>query len=78
MGQSPEALIKEVMSDILGLEPTAIDASSSMESVESWDSANHVNLVLAIEESLGISFDVAEIEQATSYAELVRLVRSKS
>ena len=42
--------------------------SDSPESIEGWDSANHVNLVLALEAEFGIAFDTDEIAELTTVA----------
>lgn len=72
-----ERRVREIMADILQLDATRIDDSTSMDSVEQWDSANHINLVLALEEEFGVSFDVVEIEAMTSFAEVLSAVTAR-
>jgi acyl carrier protein len=72
-----ERRVRQVMADILALDAARIDDSTSTDSVERWDSANHINLVLALEEEFGVSFDVAEIEAMTSFAKLLAVVAAK-
>ena len=42
-----------------------------------WDSANHINLVLSLEEEFSITLDVAEIEKMTSFLDVTRIVEAK-
>lgn len=42
--------------------------TDSPETIEGWDSANHVNLVLALEAEFGVEFDTDEIAELTSVA----------
>lgn len=65
------------MADILSLDPMRIDDSTSTDTVERWDSANHISLVLALEEEFGISFDVTEIESMISFPDIVQGVAAK-
>lgn len=45
--------------------------------VEGWDSFNHINLIIAIENRLHIRFQAAEIEELRNVGELARLIGSK-
>lgn len=70
-------VIKRVMADVLDLDANAIADETSMENSQKWDSANHIQLVLALEEEFSISFDVTEIESMVSYFDIVHVVQSK-
>ncbi|MBF0178491.1 MAG: acyl carrier protein [Magnetococcales bacterium] len=72
-----EEQIKRLMADILDLEPQAIDDATAMESVASWDSFNHLNLCLALEQEFGITLTVAEMEGMTSYYDICQAIREK-
>lgn len=68
-----ETTLKEVMSTVLGIPADSIGEDTSMDTVESWDSIKHMNLVLAIEEELGITIPDEDAANITSYT-LIRLV----
>ena len=53
---SVEAKVKAVMSRVLRVPESDLSESSSPDTIESWDSLEHMNLVLALEEELGFSF----------------------
>ena len=69
-----EQRVKELMSDILGLNPDEIEASTSMDSVAAWDSLNHINLILALEEEFGILFASQEVMSLASVSDLYALL----
>jgi len=48
-----------------------------MDNTPGWDSANHINLVLALEEEFSISFEVSEFEMMTTYFDVVQVVSAK-
>lgn len=75
--QDLEAAIKRVMADVLDLAADRIRDDTSSRNTPKWDSANHIQLVLALEEEFGVSFEVAELEAMLSYAEIVKTVRAK-
>ena len=52
--------IEEVVCQVFGAEAGSVDASSSPESVEGWDSMGHLNLVAALEKHFNVSIDIGD------------------
>lgn len=52
--------VEEVVSSVFGVERASIDGRSCPETVEGWDSMGHLNLLLALERSFGVSIDVGD------------------
>jgi acyl carrier protein len=77
MEQDLESAIKRVMADVLELNPAAIHEDTSVDNTPRWDSANHINLVLALEQEFSTSFDVAEFESMLSFFDIVQVMQSK-
>jgi acyl carrier protein len=71
-----ENTLRDVMATVLGIPAGSIGDDTSMDTVESWDSIKHMNLVLAIEEEFGISIPDEDAANITSYP-LIRLVLSE-
>lgn len=55
------------MSAVLRVPASAIDEHSSMDTIKSWDSLAHMNLVLAIEEEFAVSIPDDDAANVTSY-----------
>ena len=53
--------IKNVMSTIFNVDKSAINNASSPETIEAWDSLQHMNLIVALEEEFGIVFNDDQI-----------------
>lgn len=77
MSKNIEQTVREVMSIILNLDAAEINDNTSMDNTPGWDSANHINLVLALEEEFSISFEVSEFELMVSYFDVVQVVSAK-
>lgn len=77
MSKNVEQTVKELMSIILNMDADKIDDSTSMDNTPGWDSANHINLVLALEEEFSISFEVSEFELMVSFFDIVQVVGAK-
>jgi acyl carrier protein len=54
-----------------------VTGDSSPETVESWDSVHHLNLVLALEEEYGFEFLPEEMDQAKTVGSLALVVSAK-
>jgi acyl carrier protein len=64
----------EIAGDVL---EAPVSAESTPDSVETWDSVRHLNLMLAIEEEYGFQFLPEEMDEAKSVGQIARLVAAK-
>ena len=74
MTASTFAQVRNIASDIFGIPVDRITAESSPETIENWDSMQHLNLVLAIEEKFGVQLDPEDIEQMKNIGAVAALV----
>jgi acyl carrier protein len=65
-----EQTICRVVSDVLDVPINELSRDSSSDTVVTWDSVAHLSLVLAVEQELGISFDVDELDRVTTVGDL--------
>lgn len=66
--------VRDVASDIFGVPANSITAESSPKTIESWDSMQHLSLVLAIEEKFALKLDPEEMEKMKNIGAVVALV----
>ncbi|MFZ0772501.1 MAG: acyl carrier protein [Candidatus Sulfotelmatobacter sp.] len=69
--------IREIASDLFAVPAKNITADSSPESIETWDSAKHLDLVLAIEEKFHIRLSPEETEQMKNIGQIAKIVEGK-
>ncbi len=69
-----EGQLKEILEDVFNVDAENIDNSFTIETVELWDSLNHLRMVTAIEERFNVRFAMNEIGLMTSYGAIVRAV----
>ena len=69
--------IRIMASDLFGVPAEHISAASSPDTIEAWDSIQHLNLVLALEEKFGLQLSPEEMEQMKSIGDVIKLVESK-
>lgn len=67
--------LKNVVATVLNVDVSRIDADASSDTIESWDSLRHMNLVLALEDEFGVSLPDEEAANANSYPLLVLVLQ---
>jgi acyl carrier protein len=70
--------VRAIAADILQVKRGALSADSSPETVDTWDSVHHLNLVLALEESFGLQFSPEEMDQMKTIGQIAGLVEAKT
>ena len=66
--------VRSIASDVFGIPVAKITADSSPDSIENWDSMQHLNLVLAVEETFGVQLEPEAIEQMKTIGAVAALV----
>lgn len=69
--------IRAIASDLFAVPAAHISPASAPQTIETWDSIQHLNLVLALEEKFGVQLSPEEIEQMKSIGEITKLVEGK-
>jgi acyl carrier protein len=66
-----------IAADVLEVPQDRIRADSSTETVESWDSVHHLNLVLALEQEFNLQFEPEEIDEMNSIERILTVLENK-
>ncbi|MFD0680777.1 MULTISPECIES: acyl carrier protein [unclassified Paenibacillus] len=66
-----EQRIKEVMSKVFGLNIAAINEDSSPDTIDAWDSINHMTLILSLEQEFGIEFNDDVLENTLDFRSIL-------
>ncbi len=61
--------VREIMAGLFSLDESEIGESSAIDTVEKWDSLQHVNLLMALEQEFDITFDIDDAASMISYPE---------
>lgn len=72
-----DARIREVMSEILEVEPGAIRDGFQRDDAPGWDSLNHLRLVSALEEAFRIKFTMKEVGEMDRYETVRQMISSR-
>lgn len=62
--------VRRIMAELFEVDAEAIGEDPSRESVDRWDSLNHLQLVMALEHEFGVSFSMEEVAEITSLSRI--------
>jgi acyl carrier protein len=77
MSSSTWDTLRRIAGDIFNLPTESLSLDSSPESVENWDSVQHLNLVLSIEEHFEVRFEPEEFEKMNTLEAISTLIDAK-
>ena len=69
-----DKIIKTV-SKVLG---TEVDENSSQKNCDKWDSLQHLNIIVALEDTFDVSFEPEEIAEMKSIIMIEQVINSKN
>ena len=72
-----ESKLKKIFHIVLKIKNSEIDNKLTPDKTKNWDSLNHMNLIIAIEQTFQIKFNSNEIAQLFSYKDILRIIKKK-
>ena len=69
--------VRQIVADIFTVPLDSVTADSSPQSIESWDSMAHLNLVLSLEQAFGVNITPDEIAEMISVSAIVERVQQQ-
>lgn len=70
--------LTEIFREVFDDDTITLTPGTTAADIRDWDSAAHVNLVVAIETRLGIRFKTFELESLHNVGHLVQLIEAKT
>lgn len=67
-------MLDEVFQDVFDDEDIHITAETTADDIEDWDSLEHINLVVAVENKFGIKFNMSEVVKFKNVGEMVDVI----
>ena len=66
--------LDEVFIDVFDDESIHVTDDTTANDIEDWDSLEHINLVVAIENKFGIKFNMSEVTSLKNVGEMVDII----
>ena len=70
-----EQKIYEIAGFVFGISPSSLDLDSSTETLKNWDSAKHIDFILALEDEFKIEFDEEKVLEMLSLKLVLKAVK---
>jgi acyl carrier protein len=70
-----ENKIREIMAQVFNVPEVSIDSLSSPDTIESWDSLRHMNLVTALEEEFSVRFTYEQISEMLNFSLIIEVLK---
>jgi acyl carrier protein len=69
--------VQRIAAAVFSVPIAQISAESSADTIETWDSLQHLNFVLAVEQEFGVQFTPEEIEKLISVNMVIEMLEAK-
>jgi len=69
--------VQGIAADILVVDQERVTAQSSPENLDGWDSVQHLNLILALEDKFGMQFEPEEIDRMRTIGGITRIIERR-
>ena len=69
--------LNNVFRDVFDDESIIVKPETTSKDIEDWDSLEHINLVVAVEQEFGIKFNMNEVTTMKNVREMVDIIKSR-
>jgi acyl carrier protein len=69
--------VQGLMADLFDVRPSEITEESTQDCIKGWDSLQHVNLMIDLENAFGIQIEEHEVSSIRSVADVIEVVEAK-
>ena len=69
--------LTKIFHDVFDDDSVVLTSELTANDVKEWDSFNHINLIVAVEQAFKIKFQTAELESMKNVGHLVSLIEKK-
>ena len=70
--------LNEVFRDVFDDEEIVVNENTTSKDIEDWDSLEHINLIVAVEQEFGIKFNMGEVTTMKNVGEMVDIIISRT
>ena len=78
MAEHVESRVRRIVADVLDVPQAQVTRETSPETFETWDSVQHLNIVLSLEQEFGVSVPPEDIDKLRSVGHIINMVQKMS
>lgn len=69
--------LNEVFQDVFDDEDITVNDATTADDIEDWDSLEHINLIVAVENAFGMKFNMGEVNTMKNVGEMVDIIMNR-
>ncbi len=69
--------LNEVFQDVFDDDTITVNDATTADDIEDWDSLEHINLVVAVENAFNMKFNMGEVNGMKNVGEMVDIILTK-
>lgn len=69
--------LNEVFQDVFDDESIEVNDTTTSADIEDWDSLEHINLIVAVEDYFGMKFNMGEVSTMKNVGEMADIILSR-
>ncbi len=69
--------LNNVFRDVFDDETIEVNENTTADDIEDWDSLEHINLIVAVEQEFGIKFNMGEVTTMKNVGDMVNIIMSR-
>lgn len=71
------AKLNEVFQDVFDDDTITVNDATTADDIEDWDSLEHINLIVAVENAFGMKFNMGQVNNMKNVGEMVDIIQEK-
>lgn len=71
------AKLNEVFQDVFDDDTITVNDATTADDIEDWDSLEHINLIVAVENAFGVKFNMGQVNGMKNVGEMVDIIQEK-
>ncbi len=69
--------LNHVFQDVFDDENIKVNENTTADDIEDWDSLEHINLVVAVEQEFGMKFNMSEVTTMKNVGDMAKIVQER-
>ncbi len=69
--------LNNVFRDVFDDDEIVVNENTTSSDIEDWDSLEHINLIVAVEQEFGMKFNMGEVTKMKNVGEMVDIIISR-
>jgi acyl carrier protein len=70
--------LNKIFQNVFDEDRLAVRENTTAEDIDGWDSLEHINLIVAIEDDFGMKFSISEVTGMKNVGAMVEIIRERA